>query len=227
MKNLTNPDQISQLLDGELEQSAVRFTLKRLKNDAEARDYWQRMHLLRHTLRDGETVKVPADFLQGIQIAITNEEAPEGVSTKRTLVVWLKPLTGLAVAASVAMLALFGINQHMLQAPIDQPGAGLLADTIAPVETSESFVTRNNALEYGLNAQVIPVSFSEDPLVERRRLNKYLLRHSQVAAGSGHVGFISYIPLVSGDIKVDENLTDKDNSVTTKVQIPEALKPSR
>lgn len=205
MNKQSRLDQISEFMDGELKPTAARFAFKRLCADSEAQDYWHRMHMIRQAMRDGEAVHVPTDFLGGVQAAIADDQLVAGQSAgrRKNSSRWLRPVAGMGVAASVAVAALIGINQAVLDGPEALTASSQVPGNTDVIAEAPAFVTRSNALERGLSAQAVPVSFSEDPQMERRRLNDYLLRHSQLTSGSGHVGFVSYIPLVGSSVEID------------------------
>lgn len=200
-------EDITGFMDGELPRDRSRFALRRLQQDAELTGQWQRMHLVRSYLRDGSACLVPGSFLEGIQAQMDTQPPGEqaGSNSRFDPRRWVRPLASVAVAASVAMLALVGINQNMLQQNTTTPPAELAAgpDTAAIDAGQTGFTPRSSFLEQQFTAPVVPVNFTSDPQATRQRLNDYLLRHNQLSGNGGRFGFVSYMPLVSGEIISD------------------------
>jgi negative regulator of sigma E activity len=100
---------------------------------------------------------------------------------------WLKPVSGFAVAASVALVAI------MVVAP--QPGQ--VAGEHAPatvVQANKPFVSPDTVVVAPASQAV---SYSPSQQVNTNRLNAYLLRHNQMARTAGRQGFVSFVPIVA------------------------------
>lgn len=106
----TSPaEHLSALLDGELPPEQTEFLLKRVQRDAELRGTLQRYQFVGDMLR-GERVHARPDFMLRVSAAIAAEPplpaaGPRRTAGSATLVRWLKPVAGLAVAATVASVA--------------------------------------------------------------------------------------------------------------------------
>ncbi len=201
-------EEIAGFMDGELPRDRGRFALRRLSQDSELTAQWQRMHMVRSYLRDSDACPVPDNFLEGIQehlsdqpMLLDDDAGRTGFNLKR----WARPLISTAVAASVAVLALVGVNQNMLeqQNTQGQPAELVALNSAATTESEQDFVARSSILEQQFSAPVVPVNFTNDPQATRQRLNDYLLRHNQLSGSGGRFGFVSYMPLVSGEIVHD------------------------
>lgn len=185
-------------MDGEISKETARFLVRRLGADSELRDTWARYHLVRDCLRhqEGNLVgdNVGVDLCGRVQQALANEApptAPAGVATtwskagwsKR----WLKPVAGMAVAASVALMAIIAVGPG--QSPVGTP-IGELASS----PQAESFVSPNNGLARSPRAQ--PVSVLGGTGQSNRKMNSYLLRHYQVTGSTGGKSFVTFVPIV-------------------------------
>lgn len=175
----TNREHLSALMDGELERGASAFLLRRLSADDELAGRWHRYHMARACMQN--EFEGSADLRSRVSAALDAEQAwqPES-STMR----WLKPLGGVAIAASVAVFALVGINSSLLER--NQPG--MVAD-------QPGFVSQPTEFDLPFTQPLVPVSFSETTAADRQRISTYVLRHNQV---SGSAGFVSYVPIVVG-----------------------------
>ena len=171
-------------MDGEISRETSRFLVRRLGADEELCATWSRYHLVRDCLRHQDSGLVDADLCKRIGLAL-EDEAPKKVSTGIPRA-WLKPVSGLAIAASVAMMAIIMVGPNDPAAP---QSAGQLADT----EQAESFTS--------------PQSFTRAPVSQQaslagqsageRRLQPYLLRHYQATGNTGGKGFVTFVPIVS------------------------------
>jgi len=218
--------ELSALMDGELSHDRARFALQSIAADAAVAAQWSRLHLLRHYLREAEVQTVPADFLAALQAQLASEDARHnaqqdddfanaypGRATDTATANgfwsgWRQQAAGLAVAASVTMLALFGFNTLVLQPAEVLPTASnaVVAGSASPATGADSsdqlpgFAPRANVLQDQFNATAIPVNYTQGSADFRQQLNDYMLRHSQLASGSGRVGFAAYAPLLSSDM---------------------------
>ena len=105
-------EHISSFMDGEFSRETGLFLTRRLSADEELTGTWERYHLIRDCIRyrdrhHGGRISV-MDFSQRIRVALSEEAVTpsKGLSSKR----WLKPVTGIAIAASVAAMALFVVG---------------------------------------------------------------------------------------------------------------------
>jgi len=174
-----NREQISCLIDGELERTGCDFLVRRLTNDEELSGHWQRYHVIRACMQ--REFRGSLDLADRVSSALDTE--PAMINTPRTRR-WLKPAAGMAIAASVAVMALVGINSSVLE----QGQTKQLAE-------QAGFVSQSTPLDRPFTQPLVPVSLSETSAADRQRLNGYLLRHNQAVGGAG---FSSYVPIVVG-----------------------------
>lgn len=174
-----NREHLSCLMDGELERAARSFLLRRLSQDDDLTGRWRRYHMVRACMH-GE-MRTGAELATRVSAELTVE--PEW-QARSAAAAWLKPLGGVAIAASVAVFALVGINSSLLER--SQPG---------PVAEQPGFVSQAAPIDWSFTQPLVPVSFSETTAADRQRISGYVLRHNQAA---GSVGFVSYVPIVVG-----------------------------
>lgn len=111
-------EQLSAMMDDALSADESRFLLRRMEHDDELADCWQRWQFYGDAMRGGAGRALPADFAQRVGRAIANdiaeaEAAPIRVARGgRPFLYWGG---GAALAASVALAALFGTR-------LDAPG---------------------------------------------------------------------------------------------------------
>ena len=188
MTNPSSPDsreQLSAMMDGELQRDAMRFVLKRCESDSELGDCWQRWHLAGEVMRGGKPMPIRIDLVRAVSLAIENESRPvAGVG--RTALRWGG---GFAIAASVALAALLVVQPNAEPAPTltaDVPSAAPISRPVATVAPS---ALREQDLRppYRLDAQT--VSDEGMPYRSMRfdpRIESYLLHQSQRSRAPQH-----------------------------------------
>lgn len=172
--------QLSALVDGELPDAEMNLALRRLSRDGDAQRRWERYHLISDALQGHLPAALDADFATRLRQAIDQERLPQPAT--RSLPAWYKPVTGFALAASVVLTALVGLQ-------LTQPDAGLTSDNpIAAVPASTT----------ALPAQVVALNPPADEASEptEARLNTYLVNHNGYASRSSVNGMLPYVRMV-------------------------------
>lgn len=179
-------EHLSSLMDGEMSRDSGMFLTRRLASDEALCDTWERYHLIRDCIRQPGS-KHYVTGLSAILNASLAAEQLHSVSAWRNNG-WFRPISGLAIAASVALLAI------MVTAP--QSGAIPEAtDSAALSEAANQPFVSPNVLPLGTVSQ--PASFASSKQPGADRLNAYLLRHNQMARTAGRQGFVSFVPIVA------------------------------
>lgn len=136
---------LSALFDGELDAAAVRFAVKRLDHDRQWREACGRWQLVGDALRGRTTGVAPPGFADRVGDALGDENVPGLSSAATTSPRTAAPMRrnwigGAALAASVAVAALFVVR------PFSQPGVSPLP--AAPMAAStQPAVPANDAAE--------------------------------------------------------------------------------
>ena len=172
--------QLSALVDGELADAEMNLVLRRLSRDGDAQGRWERYHLISDALQGHLPAALDADFATCLRQAIDQERLPHPAT--RSLPAWYKPVTGFALAASVVLTALVGLQWT-------QPDAGLTPDNpVAAVPAST----------IPLPAQVVALNPLADGASEptEARLNTYLVNHNGYASKSSVNGMLPYVRMV-------------------------------
>jgi sigma-E factor negative regulatory protein RseA len=168
-------EQLSVLVDGECEVWELEFALRRLGSDPELKARWQSYHLISDALRNNLPDTVTPHFAERMRAAIA-AETPLHTTAKPAVSSWYKPVAGLAVAASVGLLAVAlwslrpgGLNETASPGPV----AGT---TPVPYPRSPVMAEVDRALE--------------------SRLNSYLVNHNEYASMNSVNGVLPYVHLV-------------------------------
>ncbi|MFC1689114.1 sigma-E factor negative regulatory protein, partial [Pseudomonadota bacterium] len=153
---------------------------------------WTRYHLVRDCLRHQDGAMAGDDLCARISKAIENEQ-PERhrrfISPR-----WLKPASGLAIAASVALMAITVV------------GPGRLGTTLPNGEVAEGSGVQQFTSPQSLTPAPASnqVSLSGGLYNNDAKMNAYLLRHYQASGATGRKGFVPYIPMVTIGTKLSD-----------------------
>ncbi|WP_257385662.1 sigma-E factor negative regulatory protein [Tahibacter caeni] len=117
-------EQLSALMDGEVQRDAARFVLRAVDSDPALAADWTRFHIARDCLQRKPVLLADAGFAAAVMARLDAETAPQRSGGSR----WARYLSGGAVAAAVAVVAL------MASAPEKEtlPGSATIASTAAP-----------------------------------------------------------------------------------------------
>lgn len=167
-------EKLSALMDGELEIGVTSRLIDVVSRDAELRAAWTRYHLVRDVVRDQVAPVAPGDFARRVENALELEPTLAAVRRRRSR---LRPIAGLALAASMAGLAVFGVKS------IWYPSQS----TPAPTSVAAAPRLQTSALRWNVS----------QPAVEER-LDGYLVNHSEYL-GNGLRGLLPYARIVGYD----------------------------
>ena len=180
-------EQLSALVDDELthESSPV---IDSLLQDNEAKQTWTRYHLIGDSLR-GHLPGHIVDISNNVSQAIASEPTVLAPGKKKSTD-YMKPVMGFAIAASVAAVAIFNVQQAN---QISETGQTVIAQssiaTSQPsLATSPQLVTQQKG-----QAQVYQVR-NVDP-----RLNRYLVNHNEYRANTGVSGMPPHVRMVANE----------------------------
>jgi sigma-E factor negative regulatory protein RseA len=205
-------EHLSSLMDGELSRETGLFLTRRLSSDEGMRDTWERYHLIRDCIRQPGSKLAVIGLCAKVSATLDAEEAPSVSIWSNNR--WLKPVSGLAIAASVALMAI------VVTAPQsgEVPATG---DTALSTAANEPFVSPNNL-------PLVPVSqaasYTPGSRADSNRLNVYLLRHNQMARTAGRQGFVSFVPIVATPIVAAAEVDEEEHEPTQSDSKPETVK---
>lgn len=182
--NESNKEQLSAFIDGE---ENNKHLLDKLIHDEDMKVSWSRYHLIGDCLRDNLPEKISSQISTNVSQALRDEPTILAPTTKRFDI---KPLAGFAIAASVAMVAIFSIQSGNNEVGSPAVGAPSIATTTVQQPETFSFP----------GAQVLPaaVTKSDTPeSVANDRLNNYLMNHNAYRSNVGVNGILPYVRLVT------------------------------
>jgi len=174
-------EQISALLDDEIEEHEQELLLKRLMQNPELQDTFSRYQLIGDSLR-GESNA--SSIAQSVSQQILSEEAHTQEELNSSIrMTMLKPVAGLAIAASVAAMAVVGV-QNLGQ----NTDTGMTPSLVAQTQPAA------NLRRVGTHWNI------SQPETEMR-LNGYLVNHSEYTSSINLQGMINYARIAGYDSK--------------------------
>lgn len=204
-------ERISSLVDGELDDIGCHEAVDSLLTDKESCQCWERYHLISDTLKRNLPDTIDCQLASRVMAELENE--PTVLAPSRINSSIGKQMAGLAIAASVATVAVLGV-QFMYQedglAPSPQVAqlqqTQQLQGTKIPVnkefirrdiQTVTQAYNQTNALSQ-LPARS-PAKLSAPKIVKQYHpsLNKYLLDHNQNAARGVVQGVMPYVRIIT------------------------------
>lgn len=207
-------EELSALMDGEASELELRRTIKSLVDDPELIQKWRRYHVARSVIQ-GEMRENNAsrfaklDISAKVSAAIESEPAHNVPLDSKPG--WqerfLKPLSSVAVAASVSAMVVFGWQNFQ------QTGDSSLVNASNTVGSANALVAESSAPQYtsAANRGYVTVADSQlqlqrkmikqpeivrMPSNQHQRLNQYLVSHSGNAALNTASGSLSYTRVV-------------------------------
>lgn len=172
-------EKMSALMDGELTERSAGETVDVLLGNDELRLHWSRYHVVRDVLRHKAYPDAGTELTERVQASLADE--PLHFPARRLLPRrWretLKPAAGIALAASVAAVAVLAVRG------VD-PGRG--AEPVTPVvehrlagATPAVIPVASNAGTEFRPASLRRLNWSTDEPAVANRLNGYLVNHSE------------------------------------------------
>jgi len=191
-KEQQREEQLSALLDSELDDQQLASFMRDLKRDPIAdAESAQRYRLVGDVIRDEVDQSSFMDISAAVHRAIEQEPSHNEViapvnaqstfSLSELVSSWIKPLTGMAVAASVAMVTLVTFSTVQSTDTREQPVQ--IAQQVVPVNAE---IARNVQVASTLNT-------SKKSVQQQQQLNRYMLKHSGYASQSTMQGMMPYV----------------------------------
>ena len=186
----TLKEHMSALLDGELEPRSASETIDILLKDDEMLVHWSRYHVVRDVLRHKVYPDSGGQLCDRVRSCLADE--PNHFPARRLVGHrWrnaLKPVAGLALAASVAVVAILAVRGSG-QLP-EQPQAALAPSSLVPssqgpssrlaLNTGTAIIPASSVRDGGFRASGLKrLQWNTSEPGVANRLNGYLLNHSE------------------------------------------------
>jgi sigma-E factor negative regulatory protein RseA len=166
-------DQLSAFLDGELPRPEVELLLRRLAGNDELQIALSRYVVIGECLRNAPGRSVTRGFAGRVRAAVAAEGSRKGSDRLRSLGRWLQPVGGLAIAATVATVAILGLQRM-------QPDESAVATQVAATAPASAVVTSqvvDEPVRY-----TVPAPNTGPALMRAGRLTSYVVAHSEYSS---------------------------------------------
>ncbi len=174
---------LSALMDGETSASETDATVQAVANNDAARHTWFRYHLIREAMQNQLSDPVDTQLAERIRAQLTLE--PTILAPQSSLRTYLKPVAGLAIAASVTAAVLLGVqisNKEQGQAETPAFASNSTPQISQPVQ----FVSGNSQ----------PLNGSPQVQTAESPMNRYLVNYNEYRANSGMRGMLPYVRII-------------------------------
>lgn len=177
---------LSVLLDAELSQHEIAGEIRKLVQNKHNHGVWQRYHLIGDAMRQELGPVVDMGLAERISKSLEDEPivfSPGAL--KHSSGKWFKPAAGVAIAASVAMLAIT-VAPRVVNMDLPEQSINPVAAAKPP---AENLYVADDGTRWELLSK---------PKVESR-LNSYLVNHQEYAPAGNMKGIMPYAKFVSYD----------------------------
>ncbi|HHC71280.1 MAG TPA: hypothetical protein ENK54_00135 [Thiotrichales bacterium] len=183
-------EQISALLDGELAAGESELLLKRLERDPGLRERWGRYQLISDTLNGHLPERVDMALADRVMAAIEEEPVWHEPSAGRNPLSMrlAKPVAGLAIAASVAVVTLAGV-ESLRNGNGGQKAPAVVAEVQRAPTPAGSFTYVSGTRWRAAGPEV------------QAKLNGYLVNHTEYSGSSNLQGMFPYARVAGYDVR--------------------------
>jgi len=207
-------EQLSACLDGELPPAELDLLLKRLERDPELRQTLGRYSAVGEAMRQAKPAIASRSLADKVMAAVEQEPAAarRRVRVPPVILRSLRPVAGIAVAATVAAVAIFSVQQAGVT-----PGP-VLANQPASASSAVVAQSDDEAASY-----IVPSNTTQSAFVPATRLTNYVVAHSEYSSPLARRSMLTGVlaeddgdPDVATPTITDE--TNKDDEKKSSVQ---------
>lgn len=174
--NETLKEQVSAFVDGELPDNESELLVRRLSQDAELRELAARYMTVGRAVRAESILPAQSDLRSRVAAELGTEQPERLPAEESESGRYLKPLAGVAVAASVAVIALFSLQRV---GPAPAPAATVVNNDLAAIAIDDApLYTQPSASDFG----------NDRPSA---MLTRYYQQHNERAADIGGSGILT------------------------------------
>lgn len=184
--NEQQTEMLSALMDGESVETDETVLQHLVRNEA-ARRVWARYHLISDCLRRELPLRVDPGFAQRIAGRLRDEPTlliPEKTISRP----WLKPLAGIAIAASVAIVAIIGIQSQSGSSGARRQAAVDVASVSDAVAARQFTLASGNSVQSNVAVR--------EQQQRAARLNRYLVHYNEYRSNAAVQGMLPYARIV-------------------------------
>jgi sigma-E factor negative regulatory protein RseA len=208
--------QLSAILDDDLDQRELNEFMQDLKRDPESdaesvKRYQMMGDVMRDELNAASFMDISATVHRAVDQELEYQTSDSQVIPEKVrepwfnLSAWTKPLAGMAIAASVAMVTVVSFKA------VEMNSANDSAQSVAEINTGKVKPEIKNPLVVPVNpviaSQVRLASTADSKTkaqLQAKQLSDYMMRHSNSAGQSTMQGMVPYVRAVSFDSNTDK-----------------------
>lgn len=202
--NSKRQQQVSAILDDDLNHQELNEFMQDLARDpvadAERVQRYQMMgDVLRDDLNEASFMDISAVVRRAVDQQPEYQSLESNATTKKDskpwfdLSAWTKPLTGIAIAASVAMVTVVSFRA------VETDSINNSVQTVADVEFKKTTVVPVNPLIANQLRLVSAAESKTKSQLQAQQLSDYMMRHSDSAGQSTMQGMMPYVRVVGFD----------------------------
>mgnify|MGYP001544810714 FL=1 len=181
-------EQLSALIDDELGESEQTLLTRQIGRDTELRQRLLRYQLISDAMQNHLPGQVDPAFSRRVHAALQDEPSRHGAGIRTGLAGLLRPVAGLAVAASVAVVAVTALQNSQDETSVPAPA-------VATAPADSTYIRSQDG--------VLAVAPEPGPRVDNSLLDPYLVNHNEYAASRGMQGMLPYVRIVGHELKRD------------------------
>lgn len=168
-------ESLSALMDGELDELAMRRLFNDMESNPELKAQWSRFHLARESIKGDVSPFANLDISAAVGAALKDEPVSKEQTTQKP---WFKAIAGLSVAASVTFAVVLGarfnpLNDHQIGVELADQAQPQNQQQVADF-ASPTLVAQGSQSIEGLDGKELQAA--------QERLNTYLKQHAQDSA---------------------------------------------
>jgi sigma-E factor negative regulatory protein RseA len=176
-------EQLSALVDDELTESERTLLVKRIAVDDDLHQRLSRYQLISDALQNHLPDRVDPGFSARVRTVLRTEPAATSVTPGRRLAALVRPAAGLALAASVAVVAVLSLQSVRQQSPA--------TPVVAKAPDAADYIRAGEAGHPADRSRV------------EKKLDIYLVNHNEYAVNRGMRGMLPYVRLVGHEMASD------------------------
>jgi sigma-E factor negative regulatory protein RseA len=189
-------ESISALMDDEANELELERVLSQIGHDSELRQTWTRYHQVQHMVHGHELAHLDWDISHRVRSALSDSRSSGSQATVESFRQRLiRPLTSLAVAASVTLTVVVGGQKLAQVEGADSFGLERsVATSPSPVGMLNSLGATAVRASYGTQAlpALQPATRTAYEELAQQRLRKYMQEHAEQAALNSPQGLVSF-----------------------------------
>jgi sigma-E factor negative regulatory protein RseA len=177
-------EQLSALVDDELPEAEQALLIRQLSADTDLQLVLSRYQLASDFLHGTLPRKADFGFHKRVHDALQGEAAIH--AAPRVAARWHRPLAGMAIAASVAVVAVVSLQHTQQKGPGD-------TQAVAAAPAIDNYIRAGNA-----PAPAVPAA-------NARGLDVYLVNHNEYAVNRSMQGMLPYVRIIGQDVQPDSS----------------------